>query len=299
MSAEEAVSLMQGIADRRHSPKMSTSRNVPAPAHPQQQHQQQLQEDHRELNFVPDNSCCFCLTLRSGTGIIAGLNCLFYLGTVVWYLSTSSLDLGGIRDGDIISSLDISIFSICVVMIMVSILLMVSSIRQVPCQTLPWLCANTVIIIMAMIMIIYTILFGMSTFKWTYSEYVTMLSVMGFLTGATLFCWIVVFTFRKNLLMVAKYSLAPTAQSTGLSNGSQDSSKCPSTSPSAPPPAYSDIDTSSWKPSPEASSAGAEPKDEPGPPGYEDVVGQQLQQVQQPQQVQPVQRKKSLTNHHV
>ena len=64
-------------------------------------------------------------------------------------------------------------------------------------------------------MIIYTILFGMSTFKWTYSEYVTMLSVMGFLTGATLFCWIVVFTFRKNLLMVAKYSLAPTAQSTG------------------------------------------------------------------------------------
>ena len=64
-------------------------------------------------------------------------------------------------------------------------------------------------------MIIYTILFGMSTFKWNYSEYVTMLSVMGFLTGATLFCWIVVFTFRKNLLMVAKYSLAPTAQSTG------------------------------------------------------------------------------------
>merc|ERR1719422_1433687 len=93
---------------------------------------------------------------------------------------------------------------------------------------------------------------------------------------------------EKNLLMVAKYSLAPTAQSTGLSNGSQDSSKCPSSSPSAPPPAYSDIDTSSWKPSPEASSAGAEPKDEPGPPGYEDVVGKQ------PQQVQPVQRKKSL-----
>ena len=46
-------------------------------------------------------------------------------------------------------------------------------------------------------------------------------------------------------------------------------------------------------------SAGAEPKDEPGPPGYEDVVGQQPQEVQQPQQVQPVQRKKSLTNHHV
>jgi len=295
MSAEEAVSLIQGIEDRRQQPKMSSSTPRNVQAQPQEQHQQQPQEDLREMRFVPDNSCCFCLTLRSGTGIIAGLNCLFYLGTVVWYLSTSSLDLGGIRDGDIISSLDISIFSICVVMILVSILLMVSSIRQVPCQTLPWLCANTVIIIMAMIMIIYTILFGMSTFKWNYSEYVTMLSVMGFLTGATLFCWIVVFTFRKNLLMVAKYSLAPNAQSTGLSNGSQDNTKCPSTnSPSAPPPAYSDIDTSSWKPSPEASASGAEPKDEPGPPGYEDVVGNQPQKVQQ-----PVQRKKSLTNHHV
>ena len=67
------------------------------------------------------------------------------------YLSTSSLDIGGIRDGDIISSLDISVFSICVVMVLVSILLLASAIRQVPCQTLPWLCANTVAMIMAMV----------------------------------------------------------------------------------------------------------------------------------------------------
>ena len=44
-----------------------------------------------------------------------------------------------------------------------------------------------------------------------------------------------------------------------------------------------------WLKDPNILLAGAEPKDEPGPPGYEDVVGQQ------PQQVQPVQRKKSLT----
>ena len=67
------------------------------------------------------------------------------------YLSTSSLDIGGIRDGDIISSLDISVFSICVVMVLVSILLLAAAIRQVPCQTLPWLCANTVAMIMAMV----------------------------------------------------------------------------------------------------------------------------------------------------
>ena len=34
--------------------------------------------------FTPDNSCCFCLTLRSGTSIIAGLNCVFYIGAIIW-----------------------------------------------------------------------------------------------------------------------------------------------------------------------------------------------------------------------
>ena len=61
----------------------------------------------------------------------------------------------------------------------------------------------------------FTILFGTTKFKLTYSEYVTILSLMGFLTGVTLFSWMVVFTFRKNLLMVAKYSLAP-VQNTGI-----------------------------------------------------------------------------------
>lgn len=41
-----------------------------------------------------------------------------------------------------------------------------------------------------------------------------MLSLMGFLTGVTLFCWIVVFTYRKNLTMIARYSV-PTSQNTG------------------------------------------------------------------------------------
>ena len=67
------------------------------------------------------------------------------------YLSTSSLDIGGVRDGNIISSLDICLFSISTVMILVNILLLVSSIREIPCQTLPWLCANIVVIVIAMV----------------------------------------------------------------------------------------------------------------------------------------------------
>ena len=32
----------------------------------------------------PDNSCCFCLTLRSGTAIISILHSIFYLGLIIW-----------------------------------------------------------------------------------------------------------------------------------------------------------------------------------------------------------------------
>ena len=69
--------------------------------------------------------------------------------------------------------------------------------------------------------------------------------------------------------------------------------------PSAPPPAYSEIDlAASWKPQ-----SSSQPQDEPGPPGY-DVVMSQQQQQQQPSSSQgqlqgAVQRKKSLTNHNV
>ena len=62
-------------------------------------------------------------------------------------------------------------------------------------------------------MIVYIILFGTaSPLELNYSEYVTVLSLMGFTTGVTLFCWIVVFTFRKNLLMIAKYSITQTGK---------------------------------------------------------------------------------------
>lgn len=289
---------MQGLLDSRNSPKMnrrdpgepgtssSSTSQPPPPPHP---HHRDRSRDPSPM-FQPDNSCCFCLTLRSGTGIIAGLKCVFYLGILIWYLSLSSSDYGGIRDGSSLD-LDLTVSSICFVMVLVNILLMVSAVKEVPCQTLPWLCANTVTIIIAMILIVYIILFGTaSPLELNYSEYVTVLSLMGFTTGVTLFCWIVVFTFRKNLLMIAKYSITPT--------DGRDSSSCPdktsSAPPSAPPPAYSEIDTTSWNSS---NKPQVEPQDEPGPPGYEAVMRQQS--LEGSSQQGPVQRKKSLTNHNV
>merc|ERR1719232_676737 len=150
--------------------------------------------------------------------------------------------------------------------------------------------------IMAMILIVFTILFGTTKFKLSYREDVTILSLMGFLTGVTLFSWMVVFTFRKNLLMVAKYSLAPAhSPDPGPSSITHE----PKVTPSAPPPAYSEIDTSSWKPPP-VTSANQRPsiEDEPGPPGY-DVVMRQQSDVSEEQSSVPVKRKKSLTSHNV
>ena len=37
--------------------------------------------------FQPDNSCCFCLTLRSGTAIIAVKDCVFYAATIIWWVA--------------------------------------------------------------------------------------------------------------------------------------------------------------------------------------------------------------------
>ena len=127
-------------------------------------------------------------------------------------------------------------------------------------------------------MIVFIILFGTTKFSLSYSEYVTLLVLMGFMTGVTLFCWIVIFTFRKNLLMESEYSLRPEMGSAGPKSVVDQSGH-----PTAPPPAYSEIED--WR-------CGA-PSEEPGPPGYDVVMSQNTVSSQ------PVLRKKSLTNHAV
>ena len=95
-----------------------------------------------------------------------------------------------------------------------------------------------------------------------------------------------------------------------LDTSASPGSKCTS-APSAPPPAYSEIDTSHWNNKQSTSSstssttaagaAGAcgEPQDEAGPPGYEAVMRQQSESSQDQVVQGAVQRKKSLTNHNV
>ena len=133
-------------------------------------------------------------------------------------------------------------------------------------------------------MIVFIILFGTTKFRLSYSEYVTLLTLMGFMTGVTLFCWIVIFTFRKNLLMESEISLRPE-----MGEGGPKSVADPSSAPTAPPPAYSEIER--WR-------CGA-PSEEPGPPGYDVVMSQDQDTAVVSAASQPVLRKKSLTNHAV
>jgi len=254
MSAEDLVALIQGLLPSLPCQKMDIS---------------------------PDNSCCFCLTLRSGSILIGAGNCLLYLILFSWYLlSHGSLDASGLEESFGVTSLDISIFSIFCVQNLVNISLVVGAVKRNHSHTFPWLCANVVSIMIFMFCIGVTILFGTTKLSLNYSEYVTSLAIMGLITGINLFCWIVVFTFRKNLMMEAQSIHLPSVvaiQCPGISNPS--------------PPSYYEIEGyQDCKPP---------PCPEEAPPEYEAAVAMLAQEDCDEAVKGPVKRKKSLTNYEV
>jgi len=117
------------------------------------------------------------------------------------YLTSSSIDPGGLRDSLAVTSLDMSIFSIFCVQVLANTSLVVGAVKRIPSHTFPWLCANAVSMMIAMFCIGVTILFGTTKLGLNYNEYVTSLTIMGVFTGINLFCWLVVFSFRKYLIM--------------------------------------------------------------------------------------------------
>jgi len=147
----------------------------------------------------PEESCCFCLTLRTGCVGIGGAYCILYLALLVGYLTSDSIDPGGVRDGLPVTVLDISLLLISTIQMVVNILLVVGSVKKIPSMVLPWLVANCVFLVLALVGIGIVILFGTTKLSMNYTEYVTSLITMGTCTAINLFCCIVVFTLRKNL----------------------------------------------------------------------------------------------------
>jgi len=254
MSVGELVALVRGLFDSRSSVRMADT---------------------------PDNTCCFCLTLQSGTILIGTANSVFYLSMFTWYLTSSLIEPGGLREGLAITSMDLSIFSIVTVQILVNILLLVGTIKKRPCHTLPWLCANAVALMIAIVCIVVTILFGTTKLSLNYSEYVTTLTILGMFTAINLFCWIVVFTFRKNLMMesqMGRHCLTPDDPSSNHLPFTQ--------TPNAPPPTY--YETEGFK--------DCKPPPEEAPPQYEEAISMLAKESKDHIVAGAVLRKKSLTN---
>lgn len=232
---------------------------------------------HRAM-VPPDNRCCFCLTLRTGTIAIGLSNILFYVGCFLWYLTSPSLG-DSTADGLIFTNLDISVFVIFLVQLVVNLLLIVGAVRRIPSHIFPWISANAVFCAICMIGIVITIFWGTTKLGLSQSEWVSVLTTLGLVTGINLFCVIVVFQFRHNTLLEERISLE-----------ADFSAPC-GTAPPLPPPSYEEVARGDCK-----------LPLEDGPPEYDAAVamlgveaGLASSTAGEKEGV-PKQRKKSLTN---
>jgi len=235
---------------------------------------------HHRIMVPPDNRCCFCLTLRSGSLVIGIGNCLFYIACFLCYLTSHSFG-APISESLTFTNLDISVFVIFLIQLVVNLLLIVGALRRLPSHIFPWICANAVFCGICMIGIVVTIFWGTTKLGLNHSDYVSVLSVLGLVTGINLFCVIVVFQFRHNTLLEERIA---------LETGVEVTLPCGS-APPLPPPSYDEVARTDLK-----------LPLEDGPPEYEAAVAMPMlrggEKVKKDEDKSPVvQRKKSLTSH--
>lgn len=149
----------------------------------------------------PDNRCCFCLTLRGGVVLISALDILFYLITYSWYAGSIYLAPGWSVSE--LTNLDISVFVVFLVQILVNVLLAYGALRKIPSHTVPWLCANSVVIGILLVLLGMLMFFGSGRMDLSYSQFCSALVMVGLGTAVHLFCCIVVFQYRRNVMVEA------------------------------------------------------------------------------------------------
>merc|ERR1719458_1855672 len=164
---------------------------------------------------------------RSGSLVIGIGNCLFYIACFLWYLTSNSFG-APISESLTFTNLDISVFVIFLVQLVVNLLLIVGAVRRLPSHIFPWICANAVFCGICMIGIVVTIFWGTTKLGLNHSDYVSVLTILGLITGINLFCVIVVFQFRHNTLLEERIA---------LETGVEVTLPCGS-APPLPPPSY-------------------------------------------------------------
>ena len=75
---------------------------------------------------------------------------------------------------------------------------------------------------MLKVMIFMLVFFGAARNEMSYQEYVSSLSVLSLLAGTDIFCCIVIFQFRKNLIIEARMEMQESGEHT-LINYNSDS----------------------------------------------------------------------------
>jgi hypothetical protein len=114
----------------------------------------------------------------------------------------------------------------------VNLLLIVGALRRLPSHVFPWICANAAFTGITMVGIVVTIFWGTTKFGLSHSDYVSVLAMLGLVTGVNLFCVIVVFQFRHNTLLEERIALGAEYSAPGCSAPPL---------PAPPPPSYEEV----------------------------------------------------------
>ena len=132
-----------------------------------------------------------CLNLKIGTVLVACVNILINVAFVIGFQA-------GVDNG--FGVVEWTFFAIFPGQIAVDIALVFGAINKKPNCFLPWLCLNSLIMGVLLVLIALLFIFGYHRLGYDYSQYVTALCVLGVVAAIHLFCCLVVVQYRKNLL---------------------------------------------------------------------------------------------------
>merc|ERR1712223_2285098 len=147
----------------------------------------------------------FCLTLQTGAIIIALFNFISGLIKFAWYCTQDMTPSGFLHSEYSISPMDITILLVFTIARICDILLIVAAIKQksdwdkTPLLALPWLVINALELTLKVVIIMMLLFYGSQHVKMDTTAYTSTLAFIGVLTGAHIFCFLIIYQLRKNL----------------------------------------------------------------------------------------------------
>jgi len=164
----------------------------------------------------PDNRCCFCLTLKAGSVVVAIANFLVNVFAFSWYekmfspapfldarfrYATSPAVRSGLgRPSEPLTRLDILVLTAFLAEVGADAFLVLGALRKSPRHMVPWLCANALLMGVLLVLVAFLLLFGYVRLSLRYDQYVSSLSLAGCLAAAHFFSCLVVYQHRRNML---------------------------------------------------------------------------------------------------